>query len=62
VVGYVENSNVDDCVHIEAEGEEKDLDRFILLCGEGTPYSYINDMKIEAMEPTGKYDGFQEIR
>ena len=62
VVGYVENSNVDDCVHIEAEGEEKDLDRFILLCGEGTPYSYITDMKIEAVAPTGKHSDFQEIR
>ena len=62
VVGYVENSNVDDCVHIEAEGEEKDLDRFILLCGEGTPYSYITDMKIEAVAPTGKYSDFNEIR
>ena len=62
VVGYVENSNVDNCVHTEAEGEEKDLERFTILCGEGTPYSYINDMKIEAVEPTGKYDDFQEIR
>ena len=62
VVGYVENSNDDDCVHIVAEGEETDLDRFTLLCGEGTPYSYITDMKIEAMTPTGKYDDFQEIR
>jgi len=58
----VENSNVDDCVHIEAEGEEKDLDRFILLCGEGTPYSYITDMKIEAVVSTGEYSDFQEIR
>ena len=62
VVGYVENSNVDNCVHIEAEGEEKDLDRFILLCGEGTPYSYITDMKIEAVVSTGEYSDFQEIR
>ena len=62
VVGYVENSNVDDCVHIVAEGEETDMERFTLLCGEGTPYSYIVDMKIEAMEPTEEYDDFQEIR
>ena len=62
VVGYVENSNADDCVHIVAEGEETDLGRFTLLCGEGTPYSYITDMKIEAMTPTGKYDEFMEIR
>ena len=30
VVGYVENDHADDCVHIEAEGDEKDLDRFTL--------------------------------
>lgn len=62
VTGYVENDIANDCVHIEAEGEEADLDRFTLLCGEGTPYSFITDMKIEAVEPTGKYDDFLEIR
>lgn len=62
VVGYVENDRTDGSVHIEVEGEEKDLNRFTLLCGEGTPYSYITDMKIEAVEPTGKYDDFLEIR
>ena len=62
VKGYVENDYADDCVHIVAEGEETDLDRFTLLCGEGTPYSYITDMKIEAVAGTGKYDEFMEIR
>lgn len=62
VEGFVENDYADDCVHIKAEGEENDLQRFALLCGEGTPYSHITDMKIEAVEPTGKHDGFQEIR
>ncbi len=62
VCGFVENDYDDDCVHIEAEGEEKNLDRFTLLCGEGTPYSLITDMKIEAIPTTGKYADFQEIR
>ena len=60
--GYVENDRADESVHIVAEGEEKDLEHFTLLCGEGTPYSYIVDMKIEAAEATGQYDDFQEIR
>ena len=60
--GYVENDRTDGCVHIEAEGEESDLVRFSILCGEGTPYSKVVDMKIEAKEPTGKYEGFEEIR
>ncbi|MBQ6769585.1 MAG: acylphosphatase [Bacteroidales bacterium] len=62
VVGFVENDYADDCVHIVAEGEEKDLERFTLLCGEGTPYSYITDMKIEPLPVTEKHNGFQEIR
>ena len=62
IVGYVENDRANDCVHIEAEGEEADLDRFTLLCGEGTPYSKITDIKIEAKEPTGRYIDFQQIR
>ena len=60
--GFVENDHADGSVHIVAEGEEKDLNHFTLLCGEGTPYSYIVDMKIEAVEATGKHDEFQEIR
>ena len=62
VKGFVENDRADGSVHIVAEGEENNLERFTLLCGEGTPYSYIVDMKIEAVEPMGKYDDFQEIR
>ena len=62
VVGYVENDYGDECVHIVAEGDEKNLERFTLLCGEGTPYSFITDMKIKALEPTNKHDDFQEIR
>lgn len=62
VTGFVENDYADNSVHIVAEGEEKDLERFTLLCGEGTPYSFVVDMKIQPIEPTGKYSDFQEIR
>ena len=62
LTGYVENDYADDSVHIVAEGEEKDLDHFTLLCGEGTPYSFITDMKIKAVDVTGNYVDFQEIR
>ena len=60
--GYVENDHADGSVHIVAEGDEKDLERFTLLCGEGTPYSFITNMKIEGISVTGKYDDFQQIR
>lgn len=62
IQGFVENDHADGCVHVEAEGEEEDLVRFSILCGEGTPYSKVLDMKVETREATGKYEGFQEIR
>lgn len=62
VNGYVENDRRDGSVHIEVEGKEDDLVRFSILCGEGTPYSKVTDIKIEAKEPTKHYTDFQEIR
>ena len=62
IKGYVENDHVEGCVHIEAEGEENNLERFSILCGEGTPYSKVTDIKIETKEPTGEYVDFQQIR
>lgn len=62
IVGYVENDHAEDCVHIIAEGDEKDFNRFTILCGEGTPYSMVLDIKIESKEPSGKYSDFQQIR
>lgn len=62
LVGYVENDYDDDCVHIVAQGEESDLDRFTLLCGGGTPYSYITNMTINPVTITDEYTNFQEIR
>ena len=62
IKGFVENDHEEGCVHIEAEGEEDDLVKFSILCGEGTPYSNIIDIKIEAKEPTGRYYDFQQIR
>ena len=62
IKGYVENDHDDGCVHIEAEGEEADLVRFSILCGEGTPYSTVTDIKIKAKEATGRYTDFQQIR
>ena len=62
IIGFVENDWEDESVHIIAEGEEKDLDRFTVLCGEGTPYSLVTDMKIESLEVSGKYLDFRQIR
>ena len=62
VKGYVENDHADGSVHIVAEGEEDNLVRFSILCGEGTPYSNVIDIKIVAKEASGSYSDFQQIR
>lgn len=62
IIGFVENDWNDESVHIIAEGEEKDLDSFTVLCGEGTPYSLVTNMKIEVLEGSGKYKDFKQIR
>lgn len=62
IVGFVENDWDDESVHIIAEGEETDLDRFTMLCGEGTPYSLVTNIKIEAKEISGNYKEFKQIR
>lgn len=62
VRGYVENDIADQCVHIEAEGEQEDLDRFILLCKSGTPYSFIVDVRIELLPTLRHYTDFRQIR
>ncbi len=62
IVGYVENDWSDQSVHIEAEGEENDLNHFIILCGEGTPFAIVTDLKVKEMTPTGTYKEFRQIR
>ena len=62
IVGYVENDWDDGSVHIIAEGEEKDLDRFTVLCGEGTPYSLVTNMMIKSKEISDNYKEFRQIR
>ena len=62
VCGYVENDLADQCVHIEAEGKQENLNRFILLCKSGTPYSVITDVKIEILTTLRNYTDFRQIR
>ena len=62
IKGYVENDHTEGCVHIEAEGEEDNLVKFSILCGEGTPYSKVTDIQIEPKETALQYTDFQQIR
>ncbi|MFA8450772.1 MAG: acylphosphatase [Bacteroidales bacterium] len=45
ISGYVKNQ-VDGSVYIYAEGEEKDLDGFILACKKGPMWSRVDDIDI----------------
>ena len=47
VVGFVENDHADGCVHIEAEGEEKDLDRFTRLYNTELSFQRSNNSTIQ---------------
>jgi Acylphosphatases len=62
ILGFVENDLENECVHIEAEGRDADLRHFIMLCEEGTPYSFVTEMKITPKEATRQYSSFQQIR
>ncbi len=62
IVGFVENDYDNDCLHIEAEGEESNVNRFAMLCAEGTPYSMVTEVRMEVKEPTGAFDRFYQSR
>lgn len=62
ITGFVENDRADESVHIIAQGEAEKLERFTILCGEGTPYSFVVDMKIQAIDSPHTYLDFKQVR
>ena len=54
--GYVMN-RPDGSVYVEAEGEEENLDEFVLWCREGPGWARVTDMNIQKT-PVAGYDGF----
>lgn len=62
VFGFVENDYADESVHIVVEGEADNLDAFIALCSNGTPFSNIVDRKITPIEFSGRFNTFVQIR
>ncbi len=57
VVGWVKNMP-DGTVYLEAEGEEKQLNRLKKWLHVGSLYSRVDDVKIEWIEPKGSYTNF----
>jgi acylphosphatase len=46
IFGFVKNQN-DGSVYIEAEGEEENLDHFILWCHKGPNWARVDEVKIQ---------------
>ncbi len=46
IFGFVKNKN-DGSVYIEAEGEEENLDHFILWCHQGPNWARVDEVKIQ---------------
>lgn len=46
ITGFVRNET-DGSVYIEAEGEEKNLDRFLAWCRKGPSMSYVTNVSFE---------------
>jgi acylphosphatase len=59
ICGFASNED-DGSVHIEAEGEEENLARFLLWCKKGTSWSKVE--KVEANESKiQNYSGFEAL-
>lgn len=50
ISGFVKNMP-DGSVYIEAEGEDFELENFLLRCRQGPPLSRVNDIKISQSRP-----------
>ncbi len=56
IKGFVQNKP-DGSVYIEAEGEEEDLDKFILWCNEGPAWARVTNVQVQKT-PVFGYDDF----
>lgn len=59
--GYVKNMP-DGCVHIEAEGSRKDLEKLLEFAKDGPRLARIDRIKHEYNEATGEFSGFNVRR
>lgn len=56
IKGFVKNQP-DGSVYIEAEGEETDLERFLMWCYDGPTWARVDDVKIQE-SPVQNFKGF----
>lgn len=57
IAGCAENL-LDSSVRVVAEGEEADLQKFLLWCQEGPRFAKVEEVSVEWSEATGKYEEF----
>ncbi|MEA3314209.1 MAG: acylphosphatase [Caldisericota bacterium] len=58
LVGYTENLH-DGSVHIMAEGEEKDLVKFLDVLRKGNSFSLVKNVDYSFSEPLGEFSAFK---
>lgn len=57
ITGFVRNEP-GGAVYIEAEGEEKNLQKFLAWCHQGPGYAQVDKVEIKELKPTGRFDDF----
>lgn len=57
VVGYVRNLR-DGNVEMVAEGEDKDVEKFLATCKKGPLMAFVKNVDAKEEQPTGEFDGF----
>lgn len=58
IFGFVMNE-ADGGVYIEAEGDEEHMKEFLAWCGKGPVTAKIHSIKIDEIDPKGKFTGFR---
>lgn len=57
ISGFVRNES-DNTVYIEAGGEERNIQKFIVWCHEGPEYAQINKVEATELNPSDQFDNF----
>lgn len=58
IVGWVRNDE-DSSVEVMAQGEKKNVDKFIAWCKKGPPFARVKDVEVEEQKGLENFDGFE---
>jgi len=60
VVGWIRNDD-DGSVEIMAQGEKKNVDKFIVWCKKGPPFAQVENVEIEEQQGLEDFEDFEII-